>query len=268
MGMQEEIIAALGVQPKINPEQEIARRTAFLKDYLRTAGQKGYVLGISGGQDSLLAGLLAQRAAAELRQEGHEVTFHAVLLPYGEQADRVDAELACQVIEPDAAHDWNIKNGTDAVTDTFRQAEGKALSDYHKGNIKARLRMVAQYTIAGENSLLVIGTDHAAEAVTGFFTKYGDGGADILPLSGLTKQQGRQLLQALKAPEHFYTKKPTADLLDNKPGNPDEDELGLSYDVIDDYLMGKRIDPELAARIEQRYLATAHKRALPVSFTD
>jgi len=268
MGMQQEIIAALGVQPKINPEQEIARRTAFLKDYLSAAGLKGYVLGISGGQDSLLAGLLAQRAAAELRQEGHKTTFHAVLLPYGEQADRADAELACQVIKPDAVHDWNIKNSTDTVADSFRQAEGRIISDYHKGNIKARMRMVAQYTIAGENNLLVIGTDHAAEAITGFFTKYGDGGADILPLSGLTKQQGRQLLQALEAPKRFYTKKPTADLLDTKPGNPDEDELGLSYDVIDDYLTGKRIDPELATRIEQRYLLTAHKRAMPISITD
>lgn len=268
MSMQQEIISELGVKSTIVPEQEITERTAFLKNYLGETGLKGYVLGISGGQDSLLAGTLAQRAVEAYRAEGYEASFHAMLLPYGSQADREDALLACDFIKPDAVHDWDIKPGTDAVADTFRRSEGRPLSDFHKGNVKARLRMVAQYALAGELGLLVIGTDHAAEAITGFFTKFGDGGADVLPISGLTKRQGRQLLQHLGAPERLYTKKPTADLLDGKPGNPDETELGISYTAIDDYLEGQPVEPAVAAAIEQRFCTTEHKRALPVTPLD
>jgi NAD+ synthase len=130
------------------------------------------------------------------------------------------------------------------------------------------MRMVAQYALAGEGRLLVVGTDHAAEAVTGFFTKYGDGGADILPLTGLTKRQGRALLQYLEAPEHIHLKVPTADLLDTDPGQSDEANLGLKYHDIDAYLEGHEIDPAIADLIEARFLQTRHKRAVPVSMFD
>lgn len=262
---QFEIIEALGVMPDIEPLAEIERRTEFLKDYLGTTGLQGYVLGISGGQDSLLAGLLAQRAVEARRQDGYEASFHAVLLPYGQQADADDARLACEFIAPDFTHAWNVKNSTDALADDFREATGQDMSDFDKGNVKARMRMTAQYALAGTYGLLVIGTDHAAEAVTGFFTKYGDGGADVTPLTGLSKRQGKQLLKVLGAPERFYTKLPTADLLDGRPGRPDEDELGISYQVIDDYLEGQQIDTDTAVRIEQRYQITQHKRELPVA---
>jgi len=116
--------------------------------------------------------------------------------------------------------------------------------------------------------LLVIGTDHAAEAVTGFFTKYGDGGADVLPLTGLTKRQGKALLKELGADERLYLKTPTADLLDQKPGQADETELGISYDELDDYLEGKQVPTEIAEKIEKRYLTTMHKRNLPASMFD
>ena len=127
--------------------------------------------------------------------------------------------------------------------------------------------MIAQYALAGEHNLLVIGTDHAAEAVTGFYTKYGDGGADILPLSGLTKRQGRELLHAIHAPEQLISKVPTADLLDNKPNQADETELGLSYQIIDDYLEGHDVAPDDARALEDRFLATHHKRRMPAAFT-
>src|SRR5690606_34047939 len=112
-------------------------------------------------------------------------------------------------------------------------ALAEPLRDFTKGNVKARARMIAQYAIAGQHGHLVVGTDHAAEAVTGFFTKFGDGGADVLPLSGLTKRQGKQLLEALGAPERLYLKLPTADLLDERPGQTDETDLGISYAQID-----------------------------------
>lgn len=147
-------------------------------------------------------------------------------------------------------------------------SEQLPLSDFQKGNVKARMRMIAQYAVGGMEGLLIIGTDHAAEAVTGFFTKYGDGGADVLPLSGLSKRQGRALLKELGAEERLYLKVPTADLLDKKPGQADETELGISYDELDDFLEGKTVSEEVASKIEQRYLVTEHKRNLPATMFD
>lgn len=268
MSNQQEIIRELGVKPHIDPEVEIEQRTEFLADYLGSTGLRGFVLGISGGQDSLLAGILAQRAVERRREAGFDATFHAVLLPYGEQADRQDALLACEVITPDVIHDLDMKPSTDSFASMFRTAEKQPLTDFHKGNVKARMRMIAQYALAGEHELLVVGTDHAAEAVTGFFTKFGDGGADVLPLSGLSKRQGRQLLKTIGVPDVFVTKKPTADLLDLTPGQTDEHELGISYDTLDDYLEGLAVDTTVSDKIERRYEATNHKRNLPVAFTD
>lgn len=126
--------------------------------------------------------------------------------------------------------------------------------------------MIAQYALAGDYGLLVLGTDHAAEAVTGFYTKFGDGAADVLPLARLNKRQGWAMSTHLGVPNLFITKAPTADLLDARPGQPDETELGIPYDTIDDYLEGKPVDPAAAAAIEARYQATMHKRSLPVAY--
>lgn len=268
--LQERIIAELDVSPSIDAAEQVRLRTAFLKDYLRAAGGRGLVLGISGGQDSSLAGRLCQLAAEELRAEGSVVAeFVAVRLPYGVQADEVDALLALDFIRPDRSVTFNIKRPVDGFEAEYADAYQQPMLDFSKGNVKARVRMVAQYALAGQSELLVVGTDHAAEAVTGFFTKFGDGGADVTPLTGLTKRQGRQLLKHLGAPERLYTKAPTADLLDANPGREDEDELGLSYTQIDDYLEGLDVDASVAAAIEARFLQTRHKRALPVTpFSD
>jgi len=266
--LQQEIIDDLGVKPQTSPEYELAQRTSFLAQYLGESGLNGLVLGISGGQDSLLAGLIAQRAVEERRAAGFEASFHALLLPYGQQVDRKDALLACDVIKPDFLHDLDIKISTDAFAQSYKKAENHPIADFNKGNVKARMRMIAHYAIAGEYKLLVVGTDHAAEAVTGFFTKFGDGGADVLPLSGLSKRQGRQLLETIGVPDVFLTKKPTADLLDDQPGQTDENELGTTYEFIDDYLEGKQVSEAEANKIEQRYLATQHKRTVPVAFTN
>ncbi len=269
---QQEIIAALGVKPNIDPEEEIEKRSRFLADHLANTGLKGFVLGISGGQDSLLAGLLAMKAVKLRREAGFEAEFHAVLLPYGQQADRNDALRAVDFIEPDNHIDFNIQHGVDGVGQDFEIAMGRSMSDFSKGNVKARIRMIDQYLLTGElkekYNLSVIGTDHAAEAVTGFFTKYGDGGVDVSPLSGLTKRQGKALLRELSAPERFITKAPTADLLDLKPGQTDESELGFLYDDIDDYLEGMDVDDVFAEKLETQYDATQHKRKLPVAYTD
>ncbi|MFT4415509.1 ammonia-dependent NAD(+) synthetase [Fredinandcohnia humi] len=268
MSIQERIMKDLHVKPMINAKEEIKQRVNFLKEYLLKSKAKGFVLGISGGQDSTLAGRLAQLAVEELRKEGHEATFIAVRLPYNVQKDEDDAQAALSFIQPDKAITFDISGTVDTFTANYQQVTSENLSDFNKGNVKARVRMITQYAIGGMNGLLVIGTDHAAEAVTGFFTKYGDGGADLLPLTGLTKRQGRALLKELGAEERLYLKVPTADLLDNKPQQADETELGITYEALDDYLEGKQVSSEIADKIEARYLMTEHKRNQPASMFD
>jgi NAD+ synthase len=263
--LQAEIIETLRVAREIDPAAEIERRVRFLVEYLHTARAAGFVLGISGGQDSTLAGRLCQLAVERVRESGARATFTAVRLPYGVQADEADAQLALDFIAADQEVTFNIKEGVDGIESEYPRATGSELTDFVKGNVKARARMVSQYAIAGAENLLVVGTDHAAEAVTGFFTKFGDGGADLLPLSGLTKGQGKALLRQLDAPARLYEKVPTADLLDDKPGQTDETELGVTYLQIDAYLEGQEVDAAVAEKIEARYRATEHKRRTPVT---
>ena len=266
--LQALIIEELQVKPSVVPVEEARRRIDFLKDYARSSGASGFVLGISGGQDSTLAGRLCQLACRELREEGNRAEFIAVRLPYAVQVDEDDAKLALAFIEPDRSVVFNIKDAVEGFERELAESLGETMTDFTKGNVKARARMIVQYAIAGQRSLLVVGTDHAAESVTGFFTKYGDGGADVLPLSGLTKRQGSAILKQLGAPERLYTKTPTADLLDHKPAQADETELGLTYDEIDDYLEGRSVNDRVAGAIEALYLRTRHKRSMPITVTD
>lgn len=282
--LQDHIINTINAKPEIDVHEEIRKRIEFLKTYIKNANAKGLVLGISGGQDSALAGKLSQLAVDELNAEHENNTpnlweqftpqkpykFVAVLLPYGTQKDGADAkEIAENFIKADVVETFNIKPTVDALAETYNLIHPtENLKDYHKGNVKARVRMTVQYAYAGENNLLVVGTDQLAELIGGFYTKHGDGGADILPISGLNKRQGKALLRELGAPAFVITKAPTADLLDNVPGQADETELGVTYDEIDDYLEGKEISDEAREKIENRYLITQHKRELPVGMDD
>lgn len=266
--IQGEIRHCLGVRATIDPATEVARRVEFLADYILTTGVKGLTLGISGGQDSTLAGRLSQLAVEELRRRGAAAEFWAIRLPHHVQTDEGDAQDALNFIRADHDLVINIGSATDAAAAEYSTATGAPLSDFGKGNVKARMRMMAQFELAGEKRLLVVGTDHAAESVTGFFTKYGDGAADVIPLAGLNKRQGRALLDHLDAPEHLVRKVPTADLLDDAPGQTDESSLGLSYDQIDDFLEGRAIDEAAATTLIEKYRASGHKRRTPVTPTD
>lgn len=267
--MQQRIIGALGAQPEIDPTTEVERRIQFLVDYARAIpGSRGFVLGISGGQDSSLAGRLAQIAVERLRASGHVAEFVAVRLPYGVQHDEDDAQLALSFIQADRDVTVDVGSSVDALAAEVATAMGEPVTDFNKGNIKARARMMAQYAIAGDRGLIVIGTDHAAEAITGFYTKFGDGAADIVPLAGLTKRQGAAMLRELGAPARLWEKVPTADLLDGTPGQSDEENLGVSYQAIDDYLSGAQVPAAASENLERRYRGTEHKRRMPVGPDD
>ena len=268
--LQEKIIQEMGVKPTIDPKKEIRVSIDFMKEYLyKHPFLKTFVLGISGGQDSTLLGKLAQMAMEEMREETNDdaYQFIGMRLPYGVQFDEEDVDMAFDWIAPDKVLEVNIKPAVDALVDQFEQEEF-SISDFNKGNIKARQRMIAQFAVAGDAKGVVLGSDHAAESITGFYTKFGDGAADIMPLFRLNKRQGVALLKELGSPAPLYEKVPTADLQDGKPGLSDEDELGVSYQDIDDYLEGKEVSEEAKAQIEKHYNNSRHKRHLPINVFD
>ncbi|SCL37896.1 NH(3)-dependent NAD(+) synthetase [Micromonospora rhizosphaerae] len=269
MSTQQQIADELQVTATFDAHQEIEHRVVFLADRLVDTGLTALVLGISGGVDSTTAGRLCQLAAERARAAGHPAIFVAMRLPYGVQADEHHAQAALEFIRADRVLTVDVKPASDAALDalvagglTFRDA---AQQDFVHGNIKARQRMIAQYAVAGAMDGLVVGTDHAAEAVTGFFTKHGDGAADVVPLTGLTKRRVRAIAQALGAPAELVGKAPTADLESLAPGRLDEDALGLAYEHIDDYLEGRPVPTEVEQALVARYRATDHKRCLPLA---
>jgi NAD+ synthase len=267
------IIDEMRVLPSIDPESEINRRVNFIKQQISNSGCKSLVLGISGGVDSFTCGRLAQLAAQQLRHEtgNNDYQFYAVRLPYGTQKDEQDAQISLDTIAADNVLTVNIQAATDAVNqqvcDTLEQAKEsltKEAIDFAKGNVKARVRMTSQYQIAGLVNGLVLGTDHSAENITGFYTKHGDGACDLAPLFGLSKRQVRLLAKTMGAPDSVTYKTPTADLECLSPQKEDEAVLGLSYDVIDDFLEGKEISADNEQRLIEIYTKTQHKR-LPIA---
>ncbi|EKO3410350.1 ammonia-dependent NAD(+) synthetase [Vibrio fluvialis] len=268
--MEQIIREEMRVLPSIDPEFEIERRVGFIKRKLTESGCKALVLGISGGIDSTTCGRLAQLAVDALNQEHatDQYKFVAVRLPYGEQKDEDEAQLALSFIKPTYSVSVNIKAGVDglhaashdALAGTGLIPSEEAKVDFVKGNVKARARMVAQYEIAGYVGGLVLGTDHSAENITGFYTKFGDGACDMAPLFGLSKRQVRQVAAALGAPDLLVHKTPTADLEELAPQKADEDALNLTYEQIDDFLEGKPVEQFVIDRLVGIYKATQHKR--------
>ncbi|WP_026119368.1 ammonia-dependent NAD(+) synthetase [Nocardiopsis ganjiahuensis] len=264
-----EIIRDLEVPEHFDVGAEIERRVAFLAERLTTTGARALVLGISGGVDSLTAGRLCRLAADRAREAGHEAEYVAMRLPYGAQKDEDDATRAVEFGAPDRCLTVDVRPAVDAMAASLTAGgmtySDAAAEDFVVGNVKARQRMIAQYAVAGGLGGLVVGTDHAAEAVTGFFTKYGDGGADLVPLTGLTKRRVRAVAAELGAPEDLVNKVPTADLETLTPQKPDEEALGLTYDQIDDFLEGLPVSDHVVRTLVDRYRVTAHKRAMPTA---
>jgi NAD+ synthase len=266
---QQRIIRELQVSPAFDAADEARRRIDFLIAQMRGSGRRVLVLGISGGVDSSVAGRLAQLAVQQMREDGEAATFIAVRLPYVKQHDEADAQAALDFIKPDELLRVDIGAASDAMLQATKDAglvfRDAAQEDFALGNIKARQRMIAQYAIAGVRDGLVIGTDHAAEALMGFYTKHGDGACDVAPLYGLNKRRVRALGRWLGALEALTEKVPTADLESLRPGHADETALGVRYQDIDDFLEGRPVSEEASRIILRTYDNSAHKRGLPIT---
>lgn len=268
--MKQKILKEMCVLPSIDVENEIQRRVAFIKRTLKKAYCKTLVLGISGGVDSSTAGRLCQLSVDQLNQEEstEQYQFIAVRLPYAVQKDEDEAQLAVSFIKPSHCITVNVQAGADGIHEStvaaLQNSQAKMADntnfDFVKGNVKARMRMIAQYEIAGLTSGLVVGTDHSAENITGFYTKHGDGACDLAPLFGLSKRQVRALAKHLGAPAVLVEKAPTADLEEDQPQLEDEIALGMTYNQIDDFLEGKSVDQEIEDKLIAIYLRTQHKR--------
>jgi len=274
--LKKESLAEFGVVPteKFDVEAAIRDRIDYLKSFLKSTGLKGFVLGISGGVDSSTVGRLCQIACEELRTEGYQAQFIAMRLPAGIQADEDDAQEAIKFIKADKMMTINVGEAAANLSiqgvEQFKSVEGVSPTDFqidfNKGNIKARLRMVAQYQVGAMYSAAVIGTDHNTEGVCGFWTKWGDGACDLIVLNGLNKTQVRLVAKALGAPEFLWSKVATADLEELAPQKTDESALGVDYNVLDKYLEGYDIDKEVEFKIVRQYQITQHKRKPIVSF--
>lgn len=263
----QQIIEEMKVQPTIDPEFEVERRVAFIQRQLKSSGLTALVLGISGGIDSCTLGKLAQLAINDLnqRESSPRYAFYALRLPYGTQYDEADAQAALDFIQPTHALTLDVMPGADAIRNTVESVIPESVadvehSDFVTGNTKARIRMVLQYHLAGLKRGLVLGTDHSAENITGFYTKYGDGACDLAPLFGLSKRQVRQVASHLSAPDFVINKTPTADLESLSPQKADEEVLGLTYDEIDDFLEARPVAEAVENRLVEIFLKTQHKR--------
>lgn len=264
MTLQQQIIDRLGVKPTIDPEAEIRRRIDFLKEYVKQSGTTGLLIAISGGLDSAVVAGLCKRATDELSAEsGREYMTLGVFQPYSEQADISDSYATAKAFQLKHRVETNVGEAVDEITleveHSLKQLGfPRHISRGSKGNVMARTRMVMQYALAQELNLLVVGTDHASETITGFYTKWGDGAVDIHPLSSLNKRQVHLLGTYLGVPQSVLDKVPTAGLWE---GQSDETELGIKYEDINDYLEGKDIAADAREKLEQQYIRSEHKRS-------
>lgn len=223
----------------------------WIREQVREAGAKGTVVGLSGGVDSAVVAALCQRAFPH--------AAHTLILPCeSSPADLEDARLVATSL---GLHPVTIP--LDEPYQALRRLLPAAPPDRQGlalANLKPRLRMIALYYYANAHNLLVVGTGNRSELHVGYFTKYGDGGVDILPLGGLVKSQVRELARHLGIPERIITKPPTAGLW---PGQTDEGEMGLTYADLDRYLLTGEAEAGVRERIARMHAASEHKRRLP-----
>ena len=237
----------------MNSEQVANKLVSWIKEKVSAAGCKGVVLGLSGGVDSSVAAVLCQRAFPQ--------SMLGVIMPcYSNKRDIEHAQLVAEkfsipakTVVLDAAYDNLLKVLPDGKADPD-------LSRLAKANIKARLRMLTLYYFANRLKYMVVGSGNRSELSVGYFTKYGDGGVDILPLGNLLKGQVNELARYLGIPQPIIDKPPSAGLWE---GQTDEGELGLSYDELDRYLASGEASAEIKKRVRALTSASEHKRQPP-----
>lgn len=236
-------------------EEKIALTVEWLREQVAKSGTKGILVGLSGGIDSSVVAHLIKRAFPEN-------AFGVILPCKSNPKDAADGEAAAHA----AGLDFTTIDLTDVHESLHGQISDKMASKpidnarLTDANLRARLRMTTLYGIANHMNYLVAGTDNAAEILTGYFTKYGDGGVDILPIANLTKREVFEWGRILGVPQSVLDRAPSAGLWD---GQTDESEMGTTYDRIDDYLEGKAIPEADKAIIERLHARSAHKRQMP-----
>lgn len=221
----------------------------FLRNYLKESHQEGYVLGISGGVDSSVVAAICKNAVGKDK-------LHCILMPI----DSLDSDLkdGLQLVN-DLGLNYHIidnSNAYHAYLENFNKL-GIELDNSTKGNLKARMRMATLYAYAQKNHLLVLGTDNKDEYYVGYFTKYGDGGVDLLPIVHLTKEEVREVGKILGVRSSLVERVPSAGLYE---GQTDEKEMGITYKELDSYLLGNEINETSKAKIERLHLISEHKR--------
>lgn len=225
----------------------------WVKDEVEKAGAQGAVVGLSGGIDSSCVAALCKRAFPD--------NVLGVIMPcYSNPEDAADAKLLAKTlsvpyeeIELDEPFDWFIQRLTGQDYDIHS-------CDLSIVNIKPRLRMTTLYYYSNRHNYLVVGTTNKAEMVVGHYTKYGDGGADILPLANLAKSEVRALAKELGIPQRIIDKAPSAGLWF---GHCDEKEMGISYEALDQYILTGDTLAEAKRTIQALEKKREHKRFMP-----
>ncbi|MBM7541761.1 NAD(+) synthase [Amphibacillus cookii] len=236
-------------------QEQVDKLVKWLQEQVKDANVKGLLVGISGGIDSAVVANLIKKAMPE--------NALGVMMPCKSNPD--DLKYAKQVAEAAGiehvtidlteAHDTLFNKITNELDQQgIHYKEQDKLAD---ANLRARLRMSTLYTVATNHNYLVVGTDNAAEWYTGYFTKYGDGGIDLAPIIHLTKGEVKEMAKYLGVPEQVITKKPSAGLWE---GQTDENEMGTTYEMIDQFLKGESIPIKDKEIIEAMHKRSAHKR--------